>query len=105
MINKNEIKNLANRLLLVFLILSQLSNALLVSDLLDIRDKIALNSDIDNSAKEDKSTLDNAEESKILEKYFHSIYFSAKSTAFDYLIESFKEVVNTDDLPPPELNS
>ena len=105
MINKSEFKNLANKLLLVFLILSQLSNALLVVDLLDIRDKIALNSDIDNSAKEDKSSWDNAEESKILENYFHSIYFSAKSTAFDYLIESFNEVVNTDDLPPPEINS
>ena len=105
MINKSEFKNLANKLLLVFLILSQLSNALLVVDLLDIRDKIALNSDIDNSAKEDKSSWDNAEESKILENYFHSIYFSGKSTAFDYLIESFNEVVNTDDLPPPEINS
>ena len=105
MINKNEIKNIANRLLLVFLILSQLSNALLIVDLFDTRDKIALNSDIDNSAKEDKSSWDNAEESKILENYFHSIYFSAKSTAFDYLIESFKDVVNNHDLPPPELNS
>ena len=105
MINKNDIKNLANRLALVFLILSQLSNSLLVVDLLDIRDKIVLNSDIDNSAKEDKSSLDSAEESKILENYFHSIYFSGKSTAFDYLIESFKEIVNSDDLPPPEINS
>tara|TARA_B100002019_G_C21231280_1_gene580226 strand:- start:190 stop:513 length:324 start_codon:yes stop_codon:yes gene_type:complete len=101
---KNKLKNSASRFLLMFLILSQLSNAFLVTDLLDTKDKIVLNSDIDNSSKEDKNSLDSAEESKILVNYFHSIFFSNESNTIDYIVENFNEVSNTEDLPPPESN-
>lgn len=105
MYNKNNIKNPASRLLLMFLILSQLFNALLVVDLLDIGDKIVLNSEVDNSAKEDKNTLDCGEEFKILYNLFDSIYFSNDSMTIDYIVQNFKEVLNSEDFPPPEANS
>ena len=102
---KNKLKNSASRFLLVFLILSQLSNAFLVTDLLDTKDKIVLNSDIDNSSKEDKNSLDSAEESKIFEEYFHPIFFLNESLTSNYLAQNFIEVLSSKDFPPPELNS
>lgn len=99
---KNNIKNIATRFILVFLILGQLSNAFLVTDLLESKDKIALNSDIENSSKEDKNSLDSEEESKILINDLESIYFSNKSITSYFLEENFKEVLNTEDFPPPE---
>ena len=99
---KNKIKNSAIRFLLLFLILSQLSNALLVTDLLDTKEKIAFNSDVDNNSKEDKNSLDSTEESKILVNYFHSIYLSNGSNIIDHIAENFTEVLNGEDFPPPE---
>lgn len=101
----NNIRNSASRFLLAFLILSQLSNALLVVDLLDIREKIVLNNEIDNSSKEDKNNTDITEESKIFEKCFHAIYFSNESMTTNYIVQNFTEVLNTEDFPPPELGS
>ena len=103
--NKNKIKNLSNKLIFLFLILIQTSNTLLIVDLLDYQDKIALNSDADNSAKEDKNTLDSLEESKIFCNYFHYIYFSNELKNIDYTAQNLNEVLNPKDLPPPELNS
>ncbi|MDA9679409.1 hypothetical protein N9T96_00025 [Flavobacteriaceae bacterium] len=102
---KNNIKNIATRLLLVFLILGQLSNSFLVFDIMDIREKIVLNNDIDNNSKEDKNNTDVMEESKILEEYYHSLlYFNGSSTT-DYVVQSFFDVSNSKDFPPPEINS
>ena len=99
---KNNIKNIATRFLLVFLILGQLSNAFLVTDLLESKEKITLNSDIDNSSKEDKNSMESEEESKILVNDLQSIYFSNESNTTDYITQNFKEVLNIEDFPPPE---
>ncbi len=99
---KNNLKNIATRFLLVSLILGQLSNAFLVTDLLKSKEKIALNSDIDKSSKEDKNSMDSEEESKILLNDLKSIYFSNESNTTDYIAHNFKEVLNTEDFPPPE---
>ena len=54
----NFFRSSATRFLLVFLILSKMSNALLVFDLIDIREKIVLNNDVDNNSKEDKNNTE-----------------------------------------------
>tara|TARA_B100000965_G_C19449072_1_gene694381 strand:+ start:239 stop:496 length:258 start_codon:yes stop_codon:yes gene_type:complete len=83
--------------------LSQLSNALLVSDLLISKDQIILNSDLDNNSKEEKNSFDFEEEIKILENYFHSIYFLNESKTINYLVQDVKDVLKTKDFPPPEI--
>lgn len=92
----------ATKYLLVFLILSQLSNAFLVTDLLISRDNVALSNDIDNSAKEDKNTFDGEEESKILEGFFNPIKLLYKTNRYDFFVQKFTEILKTEDFPPPE---
>lgn len=99
---KNSIKNIFTRYLLVFLILGQLSNAFLVTNLLESKNKIAFSSDADNNSKEDKNNLDGEEESKILESLFHPIDFPNKSNHCSHFIQNFTDVSNTEDFPPPE---
>ena len=70
----NNVMNSTTRFFLALLILSQLSNALLLVNLFDVQEKIVLNSDIDNNSKEDKNNIDITEESKIFEAYFHAIF-------------------------------
>ncbi len=101
----NFFRSSATRFLLVFLILSQMSNALLALDLIDIREKIVLNNDVDNNSKEDKNNTDIMEEFKILEKNYHSIFFFCESSSTNYLVQNFIEVSNSKDFPPPEINS
>ena len=101
----NFFRSSATRFLLVFLILSQMSNALLVFDLMDIREKIVLNNDVDNNSKEDKNNTDIMEEFKILEENYHSIFFFCESSSTNYLVQNFIEVSNSKDFPPPEINS
>lgn len=101
----NNIRNLTTRFLLALLILSQLSNALLLVSLFDIQEKIVLNSDVDNNSKEDKNNIDITEESKIFEEYFHPIFFLNESLTSNYLAQNFIEVLSSKDFPPPELNS
>ncbi len=98
-----NIKTKVVKFFLWFLILSQLSNALLVSDLLISKDQIILNSDLDNNSKEEKNSFDFEEEIKILENYFHSIYFLNESKTINYLVQDVKDVLKTKDFPPPEI--
>ena len=88
--------------LLAFLILCQLSNAFLVTDLLVNKEKIAFSSDIDNSSKEDKSSLDGEEEIKILDNSLHAVYFSNDSNTINHIVQNFAEVLKTENFPPPE---
>ena len=101
----NFFRSSATRFLLVFLILSQMSNALLVFDLIDIREKIVLNNDVDNNSKEDKNNTDIMEEFKILEENYHSFFFFNESLTTNYVVQNFFEVSNSKDFPPPEINS
>ena len=101
----NFFRSSATRFLLVFLILSQMSNSLLVFDLIDIREKIVLNNDFDNNSKEDKNNTDIMEESKILEEDNHSFFFFCESSSINYLVKNLIEVSNSKDSPPPEINS
>ena len=98
-----NIKTKVVKFFLWFLILSQLSNALLVSDLLISKDQIILNSDLDNNSKEEKNSFDFEEEIKILENYSHSIYFLNDSKTINYLVQDVKDVLKTKDFPPPEI--
>ena len=98
-----NIKTKVVKFFLWFLILSQLSNALLVSDLLISKDQIILNSDLDNNSKEEKNSFDFEEEIKILENYSHSIYFLNDSKKINYLVQDVKDVLKTKDFPPPEI--
>lgn len=100
--NHISIKITVANYILVLLILSQFSNALLVTDFLVNKDKIALNSDVDNNTKEDKNTFDSEEETKILEDFFHAIGFSVELNSFNDLIQNLPEALNTEDFPPPE---
>lgn len=97
-----NMKAKATKYLLVFLILSQLSNAFLVTELLISKDNVALSSDIDNSAKEDKNTFDSEEESKILEGFFNPIELLYKTNRYDFFVQNFTEILKTEDFPPPE---
>ena len=99
-----NIRNSTTRFLLALLILSQLSNALLLVNLFDIQEKIVLNSDVDNNSKEDKNNIDITEESKIFEAYFHAIFFLDESSTSNFLAKKFIEVLSSKDFPPPELN-
>ena len=101
----NNIRNSTTRFLMALLILSQLSNALLLVNLFDIQEKIVLNSDVDNNSKEDKNNIDITEESKIFEEYFNPIFFLNESLTSNYLSQNFIEVLSSKDFPPPELNS
>ena len=101
----NNVMNSTTRFFLALLILSQLSNTLLLVNLFDVQEKIVLNSDIDNSSKEDKNNIDITEESKIFEGYFYAIFFLNESSTSSYLAQNFVEVLNSKDFPPPELNS
>ena len=100
----NNVIGSTTKFLLALLILSQLSNALLLVDLLDIQEKIVLNSDVDNNSKDDKNNIDLTEESKIFEEYFHPIFFIDESSNSNYLAQNFVEFLNSKDFPPPELN-
>ena len=102
MYTHNNIKSLATKYLLAFLILCQLSNAFLVTDLLINKEKIAFSSDIDNSSKEDKNSLDGEEEIKILDNSPHAFYFSNDSNTINYIVQNFTEVLKTENFPPPE---
>jgi hypothetical protein len=82
-----------------------MSNALLVFDLIDIREKIVLNNDVDNNSKEDKNNTDIMEESKILEENYQSFFFFCESSSTNYLVQNFIEVSNSKYSPPPEINS
>ena len=97
--------NSTTRFFLALLILSQLSNSLLLVNLIDVQEKIVLNSDIDNNSKEDKNNIDITEESKIFEAYFHPIFILDESSTSNYLAQNFIEVLSSKDFPPPELNS
>lgn len=88
--------------LLAFLILCQLSNAFLVTDLLVNKEKIAFSSDIDNSSKEDKNSLDCEEEIKILDNSLHAVYFSNDSNTINHIVQNFAEVLKKENFPPPE---
>ena len=101
----NNVMNSTTRFFLALLILSQLSNALLLVNLFDVQEKIVLNSDIDNNSKEDKNNIDITEESKIFEAYFHAIFILDESSTSNYLAQNFIEVLSSKDFPPPELNS
>lgn len=101
----NNVMNSTTRFFLALLILSQLSNALLLVNLFDVQEKIVLNSDIDNNSKEDKNNIDITEESKIFEAYFHAIFILDESSTSNYLAKNFFEVLSSKDFPPPELNS
>ena len=101
----NNFMNSTTRFFMALLILSQLSNTLLLVDLLDIQEKIVLNSDVDNNSKDDKNNIDLTEESKIFEEYFHAIFFLDESSTSNYLAKNFIEVLSSKDFPPPELNS
>ena len=98
----SNIKSLAMKYLLAFLILCQLSNAFLVTDLLVNKEKIAFSSDIDNSSKEDKNSLDCEEEIKILDNSIHAVYFSNDSNTINHIVQNFAEVLKTENFPPPE---
>ncbi len=101
----NNVMDSTTKFFLALLILSQLSNALLLVNLFDVQEKIVLNSDIDNNSKEDKNNIDITEESKIFEAYFHAIFFLDESSTSNYLAQNFIEVLSSKDFPPPELNS
>tara|TARA_B100001939_G_scaffold308265_1_gene288782 strand:- start:50 stop:367 length:318 start_codon:yes stop_codon:yes gene_type:complete len=101
----NNVMNSTTRFFLALLILSQLSNALLLVNLFEVQEKIVLNSDIDNNSKEDKNNIDITEESKIFEAYFHAIFILDESSTSNYLAQNFIEVLSSKDFPPPELNS
>ena len=88
--------------MLIFLIVCLLSNAFLVTDILIAKDNIALSTDIDNNSKEDKNTLDIEEEPKILDYFSHHLYSNVSANTSNYLILGIKDVLNTEDLPPPE---
>ncbi len=100
-----NVMNSTTKFFLALLILSQLSNALLLVNLFDVQEKIVLNSDIDNNSKEDKNNIDVTEESKIFEEYLHPIFFIDEFSTSSYLAQNFIEVLNSKDFPPPELNS
>ena len=85
----NNVMNSTTRFFLALLILSQLSNALLLVNLFDVQEKIVLNSDIDNNSKEDKNNIDITEESKIFEAYFHAIFILDESSTSNYLAKNF----------------
>ena len=101
----NNVMNSTTRFFLALLILSQLSNALLLVNLFYVQEKIVLNSDIDNNSKEDKNNIDITEESKIFEAYFHAIFILDESSTSNYLAKNCFEVLSSKDFPPPELNS
>ena len=101
----NNVMNSTTRFFLALLILSQLSNALLLVNLFYVQEKIVLNSDIDNNSKEDKNNIDIIEESKIFEAFFHAIFFFHELSTSNYLAKNFIEVLSSKDFPPPELNS
>ena len=85
----NNVMNSTTRFFLALLILSQLSNALILVNLFDVQEKIVLNSDIDNNSKEDKNNIDITEESKIFEAYFHAIFILDESSTSNYLAKNF----------------
>ena len=101
----NNVMNSTTKFFLALLILSQLSNALLLVNLFYVQEKIVLNSDIDNNSKEDKNNIDIIEESKIFEAFFHAIFFFHEPSTSNYLAKNFIEVLSSKDFPPPELNS
>jgi hypothetical protein len=92
----------ATNFMLTFLIVCLLSNAFLVTDILIAKDNIALSTDIENNSKEDKNTLDIEEEPKILDYFSHHLYSNVSANTSNYLILGIKDVLNTEDLPPPE---
>ena len=84
------------------MILCQISNAFLVTDFLINKENIALSSDIDNNSKEDKNSFDSEEEIKIFESFLNRIYFTNESNRINYIAQNFKEVLKTENFPPPE---
>ena len=99
-----NIKNLATKYFVLFLILGQLSNAFMLLDSIADSDQIVMNSDMDNNSKEDKNNSDFEEEIKIFENFLHNFYISSDYKIYNFFIQEFSDVLNTEDFPPPELS-
>ena len=97
-----NIKSATTKLLVVFLVLGQFSNLLLVSDLYVSKENIVLNSDFDNNSKEDKNELDVELEIKILESFHPPFPHLSVSNRSDLIVQKFTEVTHSKDFPPPE---
>ena len=100
--SQNIYRTSATNFMLTFLIFCLLSNTFLVTDILIAKDNIGLSTDIDNNFKEDKNTLDIEEEPKILDYFSHDLYSDVSANTSNFLISGIKDVLNTEDLPPPE---
>jgi len=99
-----NIKNLATKYFVLFLILGQLSNAFMLLDSIADSDQIVMSSDMDNNSKEDKNNSDFEEETKIFENFLHNFYISSDYKIYNFFIQEFSDVLNTEDFPPPELS-
>jgi len=99
-----NIKNLATKYFVLFLILGQLSNAFMLLDSIAESDQIVMSSDMDNNSKEDKNNSDFEEEIKIFENFLHNFYISSDYKIYNFFIQEFSDVLNTEDFPPPELS-
>lgn len=99
-----NIKNLATKYFVLFLILGQLSNAFMLLDSIADSDQIVMSSDMDNNSKEDKNNSDFEEEIKIFENFLHNFYISSDYKIYNFFIQEFSDVLNTEDFPPPELS-
>ena len=88
--------------MLTFLMVCIMTNACLVTDIIIAKDNIALSTDIDKNSKEDKNTLDIEEEPKIIDYFSHHLYSNVSANTSNFLILGIKDVLNTEDLPPPE---
>jgi len=97
-----NIKNLATKYFVLFLILGQLSNAFMLLDSIADSDQIVMSSDMDNNSKEDKNNSDFEEEIKIFENFLHNFYISSDYKIYNFFIQEFSDVLNTEDFPPPE---
>jgi hypothetical protein len=99
-----NIKNLATKYFVLFLILGQLSNAFMLLDSIADSDQIVMSSDMENNSKEDKNNSDFEEEIKIFENFLHNFYISSDYKIYNFFIQEFSDVLNTEDFPPPELS-
>ena len=99
-----NIKNSATKYFVLFLILGQLSNAFMLLDSIADSDQIVMSSDMDNNSKEDKNNSDFEEEIKIFENCLHNFYISSDYKIYNFFIQEFSDVLNTEDFPPPELS-
>jgi len=99
-----NIKKLATKYNVLCLILGQLSNAFMLLDSIADSDQIVMSSDMDNNSKEDKNNSDFEEEIKIFENFLHNFYISSDYKIYNFFIQEFSDVLNTEDFPPPELS-